>query len=198
MATADFFAAPTGRMRTPVHTLRANWGWFLALGIILILVGLAAVSMSFVATMATMTVLGVLALIGAGAEVASALWARRWEGVLLHLVVGLLYGVFGFLVLTRPVQAAAILTLLMASLFLVSGIFRIVVALAVQFHNWGWALLSGVVSLILGVMIWQSWPESGLWVIGLFVGIDLLVTGWTWLILALTVRRLPDPDSPVT
>jgi hypothetical protein len=73
----------------------------------------------------------------------------------------------GFLMVTRPLAAAAGLTLMLAALFMVCGVFRIVAALSHRFHGWGWVLLNGVVSLVLGVLIWQEWPEASFWVIGL-------------------------------
>jgi uncharacterized membrane protein HdeD (DUF308 family) len=179
--------------RDELRSFRANWGWFLALGVALIVVGLAAVAMAVEATLATMVVLGVLLLIGAGVEFASAIWARRWQGLLLHVLVGAVYAVLGFLVLSRPLMAAEALTLLFAALLLVGGIFRVAIAVGVRFYNWGWAVVGGLISIALGVMIWQQWPESGLWVIGLLVGIDMLFNGWMWVVLGLTVRQLPDP-----
>lgn len=176
--------------------LKANWGWLVALGVVLIVVGMSAVSMAFVATLATMVVLGVLTLLGAGAEIASAVWARRWQGCVLHLLCGVLYAVFGFLIMTRPVPIAAALTLVMAALFLIGGLLRIVIALAVRFHNWGWSLLNGLVTFALGLMIWQEWPESSLWVIGTFVGIDLILSGWSWVVLGLSVRRFGSSTTP--
>jgi uncharacterized membrane protein HdeD (DUF308 family) len=70
----------------------------------------------------------------------------------------------------------------------VGGLLRVIFSLVVQFPAWPWVLLNGVVDLVLGVLILSGWPESSLWVIGLFVGIDLLFHGWSWMILALTVR----------
>ncbi len=192
---AELEPRPYSALRTEIHHLRSNWGWFLALGILLIVVGLLAVSMTFAAGLATVTVLGVLALVGAGVEFASAIWSRRWEGVLLHLLIGVLYAVFGFLLLSRPGLALATLTLLVAALFLIGGIFRIVIAASARFHGWGWAVAGGVLSVLLGVLIWQDWPASTVWAVGLLVGIDLLFTGWTWVVLALGLRRLPDPGA---
>jgi uncharacterized membrane protein HdeD (DUF308 family) len=198
MAT-DFPTVPVRPYQTGIHNLRQNWGWFLALGILLIVVGTAAIILSVVATLATVLVIGILALVAAVAQLVSAFQARHWEGVVLHLLIAILYGVFGLMLVARPVQGAMALTLLLGALFLVGGIFRIIFALAVRFHSWGWALLSGVVMFLLGVLIWSGWPGSSLWVIGLFVGIDMLVTGWTWVILALGLRTLPEAAaSPVT
>ena len=90
------------------------------------------------------------------------------------------------------------ITLLLVASFLVGGVLRIVTAAAERFPAWPWAVLTGVVDLVLGVMIASGWPESSLWVIGLFLGIDLIFHGWSWVILALTVRTYAAalPDSP--
>lgn len=181
-------------VRKQVLEMKSSWGWFLALGVVLVLVGFAALSAAFVASMAAIAIIGTFALVAAGAEIASALWARQWEGVFLHLLCGVMYAVFGFIVLTKPGLAIVTLTMLIAIVLLVSGVFRIALAAALRFHQWGWALLSGVVSLALGVMIWQELPESAEWVIGTFVGIDLIFTGWTWIMLALGLKSMP-PDA---
>jgi uncharacterized membrane protein HdeD (DUF308 family) len=198
MAT-DFPTVPARAYQPGIHNIRQNWGWFLALGILLIVVGTAAIILSVVATLATVLVIGILALVAAVAQLVSAFQARHWEGVVLHLLIAILYGVFGLMLVARPGQGAAALTLLLGALFLVGGIFRVIFALSVRFHSWGWALLSGIVMFLLGALIWSEWPGSSYWVIGLFVGIDMLVTGWTWVILAMGLRTLPEAaPSPVT
>lgn len=73
---------------------------------------------------------------------------------------------------------------------MVGGLFRIIGSLAYRFPHWGWVLVGGVINLVLGIMIWQQWPEAAFWVIGLFVGIDLIFTGWTWVMLALGIKNL--------
>jgi uncharacterized membrane protein HdeD (DUF308 family) len=75
-----------------------------------------------------------------------------------------------------------------AACLLVGGILRIVVSLVERFEGWGWSLLNGVVSLLLGAVIWRQWPLSSLWFIGLFVGIEMLFSGLSWVMLALAVR----------
>jgi uncharacterized membrane protein HdeD (DUF308 family) len=82
-------------------------------------------------------------------------------------------------------------TLLVALGLLAGGILRIVVSVIERFDGWGWMLLSGVVSFFLGAAIWRQWPLSGLWVIGLFVGIEMLASGLSWVMLGLAVRRAP-------
>jgi uncharacterized membrane protein HdeD (DUF308 family) len=108
----------------------------------------------------------------------------------MHLLTGLLYAVLGVLLLRRPLASASAFTLMLAAAFLVSGLFRIIVALSERFHGWGWVLVNGIVTLVLGILIWQEWPEASYWVIGLFVGIEMLFAGWSWVMVALAVRSI--------
>ena len=182
-----------GLFAAGLHEVRRNWVWFLILGIALILLGMVALSAAFVATIATVLVLGWILIIDGVFQAVMAFWSRRWSGFFLHLLAGVLTLIVGFLMLSKPVAAGLALTLLLAAFFFVNGFFRIVASLAMQFPSWGWLLLSGVVDVVLGALIWSEWPQSGLWVIGLFVGIDLLFHGWSDVVFALAVRRLPDP-----
>ena len=176
----------------PLHqervTLRRAWWLFLAVGLVSIVVGLLALSSAFVATLASVVVFGVLLLVAGVAEVVHAVLVRNWRGFALHLLAAALYLVVGLFMLEDPVRAAAVLTLLIAAGFFVGGLLRVIFALVERFPAWPWVVLNGVIDLVLGVLIWRGWPESSLWVIGLFLGIDLLFHGWSWVILALTVR----------
>jgi uncharacterized membrane protein HdeD (DUF308 family) len=138
--------------------------------------------------MASVVVFGVLLLIEGITEVIHAVMVRNWRGSALHLLSAALYLIVGLFMLEDPVRAATVLTLLLTASFFVGGLLRIVFSLVVQFPAWPWVLLNGVVDLILGVFLWSRWPETSLWVIGLLVGIELLMHGWSWIILALTVR----------
>jgi uncharacterized membrane protein HdeD (DUF308 family) len=178
-------------MMAEVEEVRRNWGWFLVLGIGLIVIGTAAIVAAEIATLASVLLFGWMVLIGGVLEVVAAFWARAWSGFFLHLLIGVLNVVVGVLILGHPVAAAAGLTILLAALFLTGGVFRIVAAAMLRYPNWGWSGLDGVVSLILGVMIWANWPEASLLVIGTFIGIALVFRGWAWVMFALAVRRLP-------
>jgi uncharacterized membrane protein HdeD (DUF308 family) len=175
--------------------IRKNWGGFLALGIVQIIVGTLAVSFAFSSTLASVVILGALLLIAAGAQMASAMLARDWDGFFLFLLLAFLYAVAGLLTLQYPLLAAEGLTLMLAALFLLVGLFRIAVALLDRFPSWGWVLFNGVVTVLLGIAIWQQWPVSGLGVLGMLVGIELIVNRVTWAVLAVSVRnalaRLP-------
>lgn len=172
--------------------LKKDWCWLLSLGIALVLLGIVAIGLPFFATLEFVTVLGILLLLAGGFMVVNAFNSPRWNGLLLHLLIGILYIVSGFLILENPVQGAAGLTLLLAAFFLTSGIFRIAVSLIERFPGWGWVLLNGGVSVMLGVVIWRQFPESTFWIIGLLVGFELLFNGWAWIMLAFAVKNLPN------
>jgi uncharacterized membrane protein HdeD (DUF308 family) len=76
--------------------------------------------------------------------------------------------------------------------FIVMGAFRTLAALMIRFPQWGWALLNGVITLLAGIVIYRQLPLDALWVIGLLVGLEMLFNGWTWIMLACAIRRLPE------
>jgi uncharacterized membrane protein HdeD (DUF308 family) len=171
-----------------MECLRKSSLWLLLLGALLIVVGMVAISSSFIATLATVVIVGTLLMIGGAVEIIDAFLGHGWRGFWMHLLAGILYLVLGFLLVQRPVPAAAIFTLMLAAAFFVGGLFRIIVALSERFYGWGWVLLNGIVTLALGILIWREWPEAAFWVIGLFVGIDMVFAGWSLVITALTIR----------
>jgi uncharacterized membrane protein HdeD (DUF308 family) len=189
-------------IRHDLSELRANRTWILVLGIATIIVGMIMIATPMAANLGWMLFLSILLIVGGIGQIVGAFWVRRWSGFFLHLLVGVLYLVLGFLTFERPLEFSAWLTLMIAALLIVGGIFRIVVALALRFENWIWPLLSGVISTLLGIMIWRQWPLSGLYVIGLFLGLEFLFQGWTWVMLALALGRLPkfeaQPERPST
>jgi uncharacterized membrane protein HdeD (DUF308 family) len=180
-------------LRHELQALRGNWLWFVILGVALVVLGVIALGSVVIASLAAAVAIGILLLMAGAAEVIGAFWCRGWSGFFLHLLSGILSIVVGLLFLRAPGGALAALTLLVACFLMVGGIFKIVAALAYQFASWGWALASGIIDVILGVMIWQEWPASALWVIGLFVGINLLFRGFHWIALGLALRALPKP-----
>ena len=167
-----------------------NWGWFLALGIGLVLLGIGAVIRSVKATVISMSFFGWLLLIAAGIETAQAFLVGKWAGFFLHLLAAVLFGVTGALFVWRPVISAEVWTLFMAMFFLIGGLFQLVSSLVIHLPGWGWYTLDGIVTFVLGILILAEWPVSALWVIGLFVGIDLVFYGWAWIALALHLRQM--------
>jgi uncharacterized membrane protein HdeD (DUF308 family) len=176
--------------------LRGCWGWFLALGIALILLGIAAIGAQFVATLTSIVLFGSLLLAGGVVQIVNAVLARGWRAFFVYLLVGLLHVIVGGLMIERPDRAAEALTLMLAVAFLAGGAFRILYVLFERVAGWPWMLLNGIVTLLLGIAIWRQWPGSSAWVIGLFVGIDLVFNGWSWVMLALTVKA-PAPGAAI-
>ena len=171
--------------------LRHKWGWFLALGIVLLLLGIGAVALTPVATLAAVMVLGWLMVFSGIAEAVHAFQVHRWGGFFLHLLGGVLGVLIGLLIVTHPGAGALAWTLLFASFFTVIGLFRLIAAIRLRSPNWGWSAFDGVITLLLGVILWAEWPWSGLWFLGLSVGISLLLRGWSYMMLAVAIRRFP-------
>ncbi len=179
-----------------LKALKHNWGLFLAYGIALVVLGMLAISMPFIAGLSVALVLGVLLLIGGVIQIIGAFGTRGWGAFGLQLLVGVMYLVVGMVMVEQPVAALIVLTVLVAVSLLVSGLFRIIASVTHQFTGWGWVLLGGVLQVVLGLIIWRQFPESVLWVIGLFVGIDMIYSGVTWAALAMTIRDVSAPTSP--
>lgn len=176
--------------------LRKKWGWFLGLGVLLVILGLFAISGAVFVTWLSVIFLGVLLLVGGLVQLIYSFYTRKWSGFFMSLLAGILYTVTGFLMIKNPALSALTLTLLLASFYTVSGLFRIIGALTTKFEHWEWVLASGIISLILGVLIFAEWPLSGLWIIGLFIGIDLIFIGWVWIVIALAAHRTEKDNLP--
>ena len=173
--------------------LRRNWGWFLVLGIVLIVLGTIALRLGARDDHHFGIFLRLDSYRRRSPRSRACFLARKEMGRLFsRFTDGLLYVVAGWMMVTNPGESAVLLTLVIAMFLVFEGVFRIVAAIAARYPHWGWVLFNGVISLILGVMIWRQWPYSGLWVIGLFVGIEMLLNGWSLVMLSLSARNLPD------
>lgn len=169
--------------------VQRNWGWFLALGILQIVLGMIALGESVLMTLFSVVMLGWLLIIGGISSIVHAFLERKWGGFIFDLLVGLFYAVAGFMMVANPGQAAVTLTLVISLFLMFGGVFRIAEALVGALPHRGWVFLNGVVTLALGIMIWRQWPLSGLWVIGLFVGIEMLLYGWSLVMLAIAAKN---------
>ncbi len=167
---------------------RPGTGMLLAGGIILILAGTAALVFTGMATLLSTVILGWMVL-GAGVlQVVTAFGYRDWSGFLLHLLLGAMFVVSGAAIVANPGAAAATLTLIFAVFLVMGGLFRLLAGATHRMPHRGWVILNGAVSLFLGLMVWSEWPVSGLWVIGLVVGIEMVMAGWSYVALALALR----------
>ena len=175
--------------QTDLESASKNWGWVLVSGIAFVVLGVVALAFSVMTTLASVFVLGWILAFAGIFEAVHAFKMPRWSGVLLELLAAILYVVVGVLMIVRPGAGALSLTLLIGAFFLVGGIFRIVAAAAMRPPHWGWLLMSGIVTLLLGLLIVADWPASGYWVIGMFLGIDLIFSGTSLIMFAFGLRN---------
>src|SRR5947209_6833285 len=180
-------------IRHELQAIRGKWLWLVVLGIALIVLGVILLGSPVIATLATVTAIGILILLGGAMEVVGAFGCQEWSGFFLALLSGILGVVIGLMLLANPIQGGITLTILLASFLFVGGIFKAVAALAHRFGGWGWLLLSGGVDIVLGVMIWRELPMSGLTIIGVLVGISLIFRGVSWLMVGFALKRIPSP-----
>ncbi len=185
---------PMGGVFTPsagdLRELKDNWLWFLILGIGMIVLGFFALSVPFIPGLFAVIVFGILIFLGGIVQIISCFWTRKWSTFFLDLLLGILYLVVGGLILRNPVMGLKVVTLLLAAAYLVGGVFRVVGAFTLRFQNWVWMLLSGAISVILGLIIFSTWPLSSLVVIGILIGVDLIFAGWTWVMMGMVARQL--------
>ena len=170
--------------------LSQKWGWLLALGIIQVILGTVGLGMTFGLTLVTILIYGIFLLIGGGAQIAQVFTAKGWKSRVLHLLIALIYVLAALFIIANPLAASLFLTLFIGFVLLAAGLLRGIMAFHFKgFKNWFWPLLSGIISVLLGLMILNQWPVSGLWVIGLFVAVELIINGWSAMMIALAARE---------
>jgi uncharacterized membrane protein HdeD (DUF308 family) len=174
-----------------VNEIRSQWGRFTALGIVFMTLGLFCIFYSGIATAATVLVLGWMLLFSGIVSLIQSFWVRNWNGFFLFFLNALLRGVLGYLLLRHPLAGAAGVTLVLGSLFVVGGLFRIVGASVLRFPSWGWAVLSGIVSLVLGVVVFAHMPVMSVFFLGIVVGVDLLTDGIAFVALGTQLHSIP-------
>ena len=168
-----------------------SWGWLFTLGICMVVLGIAAICLPIVATLAVEIIVGWLLILGGIIHAINAFSAKQWGGSAMNMLAALLYAVVGVLLLGHPVAGVLTLTLILAAFFLVEGVFKIIMAVQMRsMPNWGWMFASGLIALVLGAMIWIGWPATAAWIIGLLVGIDLIFGGWAMLFIALSAKNV--------
>jgi uncharacterized membrane protein HdeD (DUF308 family) len=169
--------------------IRRSWGWLLALGIAYVIMGLVIAGSPMAATIAVDILIGFVLIIGGVVSIIGAFFTGDWQRFLLVLLSGILYLVVGVLLLKNPMAGVLTLTLLLAAFLLVEGFFKIIHAFQMKpAPNWVWLLVSGVASVILGVMIWGQFPQSGAFIIGLLVGIYFLINGITMVMFSFAIK----------
>ena len=180
------------RILAGLETVQKHWKYFLASGIAFLALGTIALTYAVFTTLASVFVFGVAFLIGGMFQTVHAVKAStsKWSGFLLDLLIGVLYVITGLLMAVHPLAGAQSLTLLLAAFFLVVGVFRTMGAMILRPPSWGWLLVSGIITFLLGILVWIQWPESALWLIGTPVAIDMIFNGAWLAMLAVNIRRM--------
>ena len=160
-------------------------GWFIFLGLLLIVAGAVAIAFPLLGSLAVEVWAAIAFVIAGVAQTVHAFAARSWGGFLLGLLVGLLYLAAGVMLWLNPIRGVIALTAFLAAVLIVDGAFRGALAVRIRpVSGWGWVLVGGILSVILGIMIWLQLPSSALWVLGLLLGINLVFSGLTFLMLS--------------
>lgn len=192
-----------------------SWGWLLALGILMTLLGLVGLGMTYWLTVVAVFWCGVLAIVGGVAQILDAFHHKSWKGIVWHVIIGLIYIAAGLAMVAMPVASALWLTLFLAVSLVVVGFARIVMAFQIRGQGPVWiaVLLSGAISLALGAMVYGTvvppgadalatsegqlaWVRSWGWVIGLFVAIELIAEGVALISLAFAAKSTPHNQAP--
>jgi len=180
-----------GSVASGLDKIHDSWGWFVALGVSFIALGAVCMANDMAATTVSVLTLGWLLLIGAALALVQSFRTLEWSGFFLYFLTALLRGVAGYLLIRYTSSGQVGVTMVLASLFLVGGMFRIMGASAFRFPNWGWTAASGILSVALGVMLFYQLPESSLWFIGFAIGVDFIFDGAALIALGLAVRQVP-------
>jgi uncharacterized membrane protein HdeD (DUF308 family) len=182
--------APHSFGESGLEPLRAKSGWIVALGVVYLIAGIIALGSVVMATVVSVFIVGIMMLIAGVAEVINAFQIKSWGKFLLWLALGALYIVAGFITFENPLLAAALLTLLLGFTLIASGVMRIMLSLSMMHGTpWGWVLFSGAVTLAIGLIILVHWPVSSLYILGIFLGVDLVFAGVAWIGIGLGLRR---------
>ena len=186
MASTGFGTVPT---LAPLH---AKWGWIVALGVVYLVAGVIALGSVFAATVASVFVVGIMMMIAGVAEVINAFQIKTWGRFFFWLILGILYIVAGFVAWDNPLLTAVWLTLFLGAALVASGIVRIFLGFNMQHGSpWMWVVVSGLITLLLGVIILAHWPVSAVYTLGIFLGVDLVFAGASWISLGLALRNAP-------
>lgn len=175
-----------------------RWGWFMVLGVLLIVIGVFAWIEVVAATLAGVLLLGAALLVGGLFQIIHAFTVRRWSGFLLHILMGVLYALGGFLIMAEPVRGAVLVTVFLVACLAVAGIMRIVLAIQHrELRGWLLSLFSGLITLLIAVLLYVTLPWSGLWVIGTLIAVELIIQGITWVHFGLILRRLSGAGAAI-
>ena len=174
-----------------IEEVRKSWGWFFVSGIVLMVLGAMCIVKDQTATTFSILALGWVLAISAVVWLVNSFQAWTWGGFFVYALNALIRGVTGYLLIRHPDAGASAVTMLLAVLFIVGGIFRVIGASTIQFPRWGWTAFSGAISAVIGITLLIVWPTASSYFVGLAIGIDLVLDGSALLGFAAAIHSLP-------
>jgi uncharacterized membrane protein HdeD (DUF308 family) len=174
-----------------IAEVRKSWVWFLLIGILLMALGATCILKAQTATTFSILVLGWILVISGVFWLINSFLAVATPVFFLFLLGAIIRGAAGYLLIRHPDAGAAAVTMLLAALFIVGGLFRTVGASVIRFRGWGWTVLSGIVAVGLGIYLLANWPVASTFFVGIVIGVDLLFDGVALLAFGAAIRSLP-------
>ena len=176
-----------------LEEIKKNSGLTIAIGVLVLLMGFLAMGSPLIAGLSVSLMVGTMLIIGG---IAQLLFAIKSGSGIFTIIIAVLMAIVGVYMSMNPAAALASLTIFLAAYLIVSGIFEALLAFQVKpAKGWGWELLNGIVSILLGAMIWNQFPISGAWAIGILFGVKLLFSGWTLIMFGLAARGMATEAS---
>jgi len=171
-----------------------QWAWLMALGILFVILGMIGLGMVVLMTLVSIFAFGILLIAGGAVQVIQAISYSGWKQKFSYLLIGLLYLFAGWVIISEPFLVSAAFTMVLAWILIFIGMSRIVIAVQNRKRQgWVWPLVGGLLSVILGFLILLQWPVTGLWVIGLFMSLEMIIHGWSYIALSLAEKRHQGP-----
>lgn len=183
-------------MEDRTKALQKNWRWFFVSGTLTLVLGALAIIVPLRASLAFDIGIGTVFACAGLIQAVHSFWSRGWGGFYFESIGGVLYLLVGIMLLGNPGAGVQMVTLLLALLLIMQGMVQISLSSELQQKpSKSWMFTSGVAAVGLGVLIWSQWPSGVLWLVGLFIGIHLLLRGWSIVILALSRRLLSAKET---
>ncbi|WOC16682.1 HdeD family acid-resistance protein [Pseudochrobactrum sp. MP213Fo] len=181
-------------IKTPgqaISSLSHKWGWFIVLGIAMLMLGGIAFGNLVFATVASVYYVGIIILVAGLVEIIHAFSVQTWKSFFFWMLSGLFYAAAGILTFMNPFLASSIFTLMIAIALVGSGLFRMWVAFQSRsVKGWGWLFAGGLISVLAGIVIAIGWPVNSLWILGMFLAIDLVFQGWAMIALGFGLKTM--------
>ncbi|MGD9802999.1 MAG: HdeD family acid-resistance protein [Hyphomicrobiaceae bacterium] len=174
-------AGPSNAPPPPTTDSRGR-GWSIAVGVLLILAGIFAIAFPFVSSIAATLMVGWILVFVGVIEIIHAFSARGWRGAFWYGLVGLIFVIGGGMLIAQPLAGTFSLTALLAAILIVEGVIEVIASFVMRDRrNWGWVLASGIIALIAGLAIVEQLPTSAFWVLGFLVGLNLIFSGFSYI-----------------